>query len=119
MTLKQHALRPVSPFRLALALATTSLLLAGCGDGNSGSDAGDDHDHDHEEVGTSGRLATFDVTTSELKILEAEDGSLLETFPLIGPPARAQRRPSLCGNHPAGQRPGVLPGQRPVCGGPR
>lgn len=86
MTLKQHALRPVFPFRFALALATTTLLLAGCGDGNSGSDASDDHghDHDHEEVGTSGRLATFDVTNSELKILEVEDGSLLETFTLTG-----------------------------------
>lgn len=89
MKLAPPTQKPVSA-RLIIPsfVAATALMLSGCG----GSSSGDSHDH--TEIDTAGRLAIYDSTGSQIKVMNLDDGSVLEQFPLDGEAPRLYRSPN-------------------------
>ena len=77
----------VKKLSLAIALAASAAVLSGCG----GSSSGDDHDH--TEIDTAGRLALYDNTGSQLKVMDLDDASILQQFALDGEAPRLYRSP--------------------------
>lgn len=74
--------------RLALAAPVLALALAGCGGGSS-----DDDHHDHTDLESAGRLALFDTGASEVKVLDLDDGTVLDSFALPGEAPRLYASP--------------------------
>nr|BBJ02518.1 hypothetical protein YBY_03660 [Marinobacter nauticus] len=89
MKLAPPAQKPVTPRLIITSIvAASALMLSGCG-GSSSSDG-----HDHTEIETAGRLAIYDSTGSQIKVMDLDDGSILEQFPLDGEAPRLYRSPN-------------------------
>ncbi|ABC29715.1 FOG: WD40 repeat [Hahella chejuensis KCTC 2396] len=65
---------------LSGTLLVLSSLLSACGGGGSSSD----DKHTDTDIDAAGRLAIYDADAQALKVLDLNDGSVLESFTLIG-----------------------------------
>ena len=67
--------------KLGLAIMS-AILLSACGSGSS--DSGKNNEHTDTHLETEGRLAVFDADAQALKVIELEDGSIIDSFALDG-----------------------------------
>ena len=74
-------LRPQPIVKLGAALISVALLSA-CG--SSSGDSGNDDEHADTHIETEGRLAVFDEDAQALKVIELEDGNVIDSFALDG-----------------------------------
>lgn len=76
--LKRNQKKNTMPqYKLGIAIISAALI-SGCGSSNNTEEHTDTH------IETDGRLAVFDVDTQALKIIDLEDGSVIDSFVLDG-----------------------------------